>query len=143
MLTAATIAIRTITRTVVTGIRGHEASMNGHAYVRWKIALARMHDANMAATEITQQGQLTSPAARQIAEYHRNRYFEMVEARMPQLRREGRAMISATSAGGPRHNTASTFKPVRLIPAPMSGAAGAMGSMMPYRHQMIRLVSWR
>ena len=31
-----------------------------------------------------------------------------------------------------RHNTASTFKPVRLIPAPMSGAVGAMGSMMPY-----------
>jgi hypothetical protein len=89
MLTAATIAIRTITRTAVTVIRGHEASMYGYAYIQWKIALARMHDANMAATEITQQGQLTSPAARQIAEYHLNRYFEMVEARMPQLRREG------------------------------------------------------
>ena len=63
--------------------------MYGYAYIQWKIVLARMHDANMAATEITQQGQLTSPAARQIAEYHLNRYFEMVEARMPQLRREG------------------------------------------------------
>jgi hypothetical protein len=33
--------------------------MYGYAYIQWKIALARMHDANMAATEITQQGQLT------------------------------------------------------------------------------------
>ena len=117
--------------------------MYGYAYIQWKIALARMHDANMAATEITQQGQLTSPAARQIAEYHLNRYFEMVEARMPQLRRDGAPKFPLTSAAGLRHNTASTFKPVRLIPAPMSGAVGAMGSMMPYHHQMIRLVSWR
>ena len=27
--------------------------MYGYAYIQWKIALARMHDANMAATEIT------------------------------------------------------------------------------------------
>ena len=46
-----------------------------------------MQDANMA--EMTQQALLTPPAARQIAEYQLNRYFEMVEARLPQLRREG------------------------------------------------------
>jgi hypothetical protein len=62
--------------------------MYGYAYIQWKIALARMQDANM--VEMTEPGQLTPPAARQIiAEYQLNRYFEMVEARLPpQLRRE-------------------------------------------------------
>jgi hypothetical protein len=57
--------------------------MYGYAYIQWKIALARMQDANMA--EMTQQALLTPPAARQIAEYQLNRYFEMVEARLPQF----------------------------------------------------------
>ena len=55
--------------------------MYGYAYIQWKIALARMQDANIAA--MTQQAQLTLPTARQIAEYQLNRYFEMVEAPLP------------------------------------------------------------
>jgi len=39
--------------------------------------MARMQDANMAASEITEQGSLTQPAARKIAEYHLDRYFEI------------------------------------------------------------------
>jgi hypothetical protein len=65
------------------GRRPSEASMYGYAYIQWKIALARMQDANMA--EMTKQAQLTPPAARQIAEYLLSRYFEMVEARLPQF----------------------------------------------------------
>ena len=57
----------------------------GYAPIQWKIALARMQDANLAATEITPEGQLTQRATRQIAEYHLDRYFEMVEARLPQF----------------------------------------------------------
>jgi ribosome modulation factor len=72
--------------------------MYGYAYIQWKIVLARMHDANMAATEITQQGQLTSPAARQIAEYHLNRYFEMASADAAAPARR-RAIISAYERG--------------------------------------------
>jgi hypothetical protein len=59
----------------------------GYAPIQWKIALARMQEANMAATEITPQGELTRPAIRQIAEYHLDRYFEMIEAQLSQLRR--------------------------------------------------------
>ena len=40
-----------------------------------RIALARMRDANMAATEITQRGPLRQSTSRQIAEYHLDRYF--------------------------------------------------------------------
>lgn len=55
--------------------------MHGYAYIQWKIALARMQDANM--PEMTQRGRRTPPATRQIAEYQLNRYFEKVEARLP------------------------------------------------------------
>ena len=55
---------------------------NAFSYIQWKIAMARMQDANMAASEITEQGSLTQPAARKIAEYHLDRYFEMVEAEL-------------------------------------------------------------
>ena len=44
--------------------------------------MARMQDANMATSEITEQGRLTQPAARRIAEYHLDHYFEMVEAEL-------------------------------------------------------------
>ena len=54
---------------------------NALSYVQWKIAMARMQDANMAASE-TEQASLTQPAARKIAEYHLDRYFEMVEAEL-------------------------------------------------------------
>ena len=59
----------------------------GYAPIQWKITLARMQDANLAATEITPEGQLTQRATRQIAEYHLDRYFEMIEAQLSQLRR--------------------------------------------------------
>jgi hypothetical protein len=60
---------------------------NAFSYAQWKIAIARMHDANMAASEITEQGGLTQPAARKIAEYHLDRYFEMVEAELNYCRK--------------------------------------------------------
>ena len=49
----------------------------GYAPVQWKIALGWMRDANMAA-----HGLLTPPAIHNIAEYHLDRYFEMVEAQL-------------------------------------------------------------
>jgi hypothetical protein len=49
----------------------------------------RMQEANMAASEITEQGSLTQPAACKIAEYHLDRYFEMVEAGLNYRRNEG------------------------------------------------------
>jgi hypothetical protein len=55
---------------------------NAFSYIQWKIAMARMQDANMAASEITEQGSLTQPAARKIAEYRLDRYFEMVEVEL-------------------------------------------------------------
>jgi hypothetical protein len=45
-------------------------------------AMARMQDANMAASEIPDQGDLTRPASREIAEFHLDCYFEMVEAEL-------------------------------------------------------------
>jgi hypothetical protein len=33
--------------------------MNGYSYIQWSVAMARMQDANMAATEITEHGQPT------------------------------------------------------------------------------------
>ena len=41
--------------------------MNGYSYIQWRVALARMQDANMAATEITEHGQPTRPDARKIS----------------------------------------------------------------------------
>jgi hypothetical protein len=41
-----------------------------------------MHDANMAASGKGSHGLLTPPATRKIAEYHLDRYFEMVEAQL-------------------------------------------------------------
>jgi hypothetical protein len=52
------------------------------APVQWKIALGWMHDANMAASGKGSHGLLTPPATRKIAEYHLDRYFEMVEAQL-------------------------------------------------------------
>jgi hypothetical protein len=57
-------------------------TMNGYSYMQWKIAMARMQDANVAAIEITQDCQLTQPASRKIAEYHLDRHFWMVEAEL-------------------------------------------------------------
>jgi hypothetical protein len=65
--------------------------MYGYAYIQWKIAMARMQDANVAEAEITPDGKLTRPATREIAEYHLDRYYEMIEARLPELRLQGRS----------------------------------------------------
>jgi hypothetical protein len=54
--------------------------MNSYSYIQWKIAMARMQDANMAATEITEHGQPTRTDARKIAERQLDYYFELVEA---------------------------------------------------------------
>jgi hypothetical protein len=53
-----------------------------YSSMQWKVAMARMQDANMAATEITEQGELTRPTSREIAEYHLDRCFWMVEAEL-------------------------------------------------------------
>jgi hypothetical protein len=37
---------------------------NAFSHIQWKIAMARMQEANMPASEITEQGGLTQPAAR-------------------------------------------------------------------------------
>jgi hypothetical protein len=52
----------------------------GYAPVQWKIALGWMRDANMTASG--SHGLLTPVATRKIAEYHLDRYFEMVEAQL-------------------------------------------------------------
>jgi hypothetical protein len=49
---------------------------------QWQIALIWMRDVNMARKERTPQGMLARLASREIAEYHLNRYFEMVEAQL-------------------------------------------------------------
>jgi hypothetical protein len=41
-----------------------------------------MRDANMTAMGEEPHGLLTAPATRKLAEYHLNRYFEMVEAQI-------------------------------------------------------------
>jgi hypothetical protein len=61
--------------------------MQGYSYIQWKIAMASMQDANMATSEITEQGQINRPATRTIAEYHLDRYFEMVEAELDYRRK--------------------------------------------------------
>ena len=64
-----------------------EASMSEYSYIQWKIAMARMQDANMAATEITEQGELTRPTSREIAEFTLDCYFKMVEAELNHRRK--------------------------------------------------------
>jgi hypothetical protein len=82
-----------------------EGSMYGYAYIKWKIAMARMQDANVAEAEITPDGKLTRPATREIAEHHLDRYFEMIEARLPELRLQGRSWFPCREHGhnAPHH----------------------------------------
>ena len=61
--------------------------------------MARMQEANMAASEIT-EGSLTQPAARKIAEYHLDRYFEMVEAELNYPRKLSREQDGPEKANG-------------------------------------------
>jgi hypothetical protein len=59
-----------------------QLSTSADAPVQWKIALGWMRDANMTAMGEEPHGLLTPPATRKLAEYHLNRYFEMVEAQI-------------------------------------------------------------
>jgi hypothetical protein len=56
--------------------------MNGYSYMQWRTAMARMRDANLAATEISEQGEPIRRAIRKIAKQHLDRYFELVEAEL-------------------------------------------------------------
>jgi hypothetical protein len=56
--------------------------MNRRIKDQWQLALIWMRDVNMARAERTPQGMLTRLASREIAEYHLNRYFEMIEAQL-------------------------------------------------------------
>jgi uncharacterized protein YccT (UPF0319 family) len=57
--------------------RGFDEQLFVHAV---EGAMVRTQDANLAATEITKQGQPTRPQARKIAERQLDYYFELVEA---------------------------------------------------------------
>jgi hypothetical protein len=60
---------------------GREAPMNGYSHIQWKVAMARMQDANRAAATIAPTyGALSQRATRTVAEQQLNRYFELVEA---------------------------------------------------------------
>jgi hypothetical protein len=61
--------------------------MYDQSSVQWQIAMARMQDANMAAIEITEEGELTRPTSRDIAESALDCYFKMVEAELEYLRK--------------------------------------------------------
>jgi hypothetical protein len=49
---------------------------------QWQVALMWMRDVNMAAGEKTPRGMLIRLASRDVAEYHLNKYFEMVESQL-------------------------------------------------------------
>jgi hypothetical protein len=61
--------------------------MNGYSYIQWRVAMARMPDANMAATEITEHGQPARSDARKIAECQLDYYSELVETELNYLRK--------------------------------------------------------
>ena len=56
--------------------------MNRRLKEQFHVALIWMRDVNMARAERTPEGMITRLASREIAEYHLNRYFEMVEAQL-------------------------------------------------------------
>jgi hypothetical protein len=62
-------------------LAGREAAMNGYSHIQWKVAIARMQDANRAAATVDPTyGALIQRATRIVAEQQLNRYFEMIEA---------------------------------------------------------------
>jgi hypothetical protein len=61
--------------------------MNGYSYIQWRVAMARMQDANMAATEITEHAQPARSDARKIAECQLDYYSELVETELNYLRK--------------------------------------------------------
>jgi hypothetical protein len=56
--------------------------MNRRLKDQLQVALIWMRDVNMARAEGTPQGMLTRLASREIAEYHLNRFFEMIEVQL-------------------------------------------------------------
>jgi hypothetical protein len=62
--------------------------MSARSYIQWKIAMARMQDANLAAAEINPtKSALAQRATRNIAEQDLDSYFEMVEAELNHRRK--------------------------------------------------------
>ena len=82
------------------------------AIIQWKAAMAQMRDANLIAAEIDPtKGTFTQRAARNIAERHLDRYFELVEAELNhhwKLCGE-QQWPPLTSMASMRHSAASTF----------------------------------
>jgi hypothetical protein len=62
--------------------------MNRRIKDQWQVALIWMRDVNMARAERTPQGMINRLASREIAEYHLDSYFEMVEAQLVGSRSE-------------------------------------------------------
>jgi hypothetical protein len=68
--------------------------MSGHSYVQWKIAMARMQDANPAAATIDPtKSTVTQRATRKIAEDHLKRYFDIVATKPPHDQRRLFALL--------------------------------------------------
>jgi hypothetical protein len=62
--------------------------MSARSYIQWKIAMARMQDANLAAAEVNPtKSALAQRATRNIAEQDLDSYFEMVEAELNHRRK--------------------------------------------------------
>jgi hypothetical protein len=59
--------------------------MNRRLKDQLQVALIWMRDVNMARAERTPQGMLTRLASHETAEYHLNRYFEMIETQLAGL----------------------------------------------------------
>jgi len=59
--------------------------MNRRLKDQLQIALIWMRDVNLARVERTPHGMLSRLASRETAEYHLNRYFEMLEAQLAGL----------------------------------------------------------
>jgi hypothetical protein len=62
------------------GSKQKEGTMNKQLTDQWQVALIWMRDMNLAATERTPRGLLDRLASSEIAQYHLNKYFEMLEA---------------------------------------------------------------
>jgi hypothetical protein len=64
--------------------------IHGFTRIQWKIADGWMDEANLAAPKRKRAKVITNPASREIAEYHLNRYFDVVEAELSLLRQQDR-----------------------------------------------------
>jgi hypothetical protein len=64
------------------GSKQKERTMNKQLTDQWQVALIWMRDVNLAAKERTPRGLLDRLASIEIAEYHLDKYFEMLEAQL-------------------------------------------------------------